>query len=184
MGRSRNAPPPQFLTDMLTLFQPKGDYAHPITNCPLPLDSNGSASQFESMDDENAEIFNIYMVKNCASPGLKLLLSLYEYNKILKSVEYLNFRLDIYSSPWGWSFLRGVLCNFYDLNTVKSTVLDLLFVSGAFKGYKWPLINNYFRYLKKIANIVTIVTSPKKFDEEIKAERQIIDNDKFWACRL
>ena len=48
---------------------------------PLPLGSDGPAMQFESMDDENAEIFNICMVKNCArSPGLKLLLSLYEYN--------------------------------------------------------------------------------------------------------
>ena len=45
---------------------------------PLFLGSDGPAGQFESMDDENAEIFNIYMVKNCASPGLKLLLSLYE----------------------------------------------------------------------------------------------------------
>ena len=56
--------------------------------------------------------------------------------------------LEIDISPWGWSFLSQFLLIFYDLNTVKSTSLDLLLVTAAFEGYKWPWIKFFFHNSK------------------------------------
>ena len=41
-------------------------------------------------------------------------------------------------SPWGWSFLSPFVLIFYDLNSVKITLLHLLLVNAALEGCKWP----------------------------------------------